>query len=243
MTVTPTDAEIIMEAIESRLLDVHTALPGRIVEYDSVTQTAEIVLQIKRIIESQDGALEAEELPHLYSVPIIFPRCKDFFISFPLAADDGVWIMFSETSLDQWRSKGVVTVPGDIRRHTLTGAVAYTGFFPNAEAISNVHDSAMVMGREGQQRIFIHEIGEDASLVQVTDTNNGLADDFVAQGAKVKSELDDVKSDLDSIKTNFDAHVHTGVLTGGASSGPPVAPFPSPHTPASVASSNLKADD
>lgn len=246
MTITPTDAEIILEAIESRLLDVHTGLPGRIVSYDKSTQTAEILLQIKRIIEAQDGTLKAEELPHLYNVPVIFPRCLDFFITFPLKEGDDLWIMFSETSLDQWRSKGEITVPGDIRRHTLTGAVAYAGFYPNADAISNVHEDHMVLGEDGGQRIFVHS---DDSTVEVTDDDSGDADDFVAQAAKVKSELDDIKSDLDAVKTAFDSHthiqnlpLHPAVPPTGPTGGPS-ASIPTPHTPGAVASSNLKSDD
>lgn len=58
-----------------------------------------------------------------------------------------------------------------------------------------------------------------------------VATDFVALATLVATQLT-------AIKTAFDAHVHTGVLTGGASSGPPAAPMP---TPGSVAATKVKA--
>lgn len=245
MSETPTMAEVITAAIESRLLDVHTALPGRVVKYDEDTQTVEVELQIKRMVEDADGKLQEETLPNLPNVPVGFPRSTSFFVSFPLAAGDFVWVVFSETSIDQWRSKGALTGPGDARRHTLTGALAIPCGYPNDKLLTEAHATAMVCGQQGGQKVFIHAGGS----VEVTDAAGGSAGDFVAQSAKVKAELDDVKTDLDGVKSTFDVHTHIlaiAALAGAGGTGtaaPPAAPMTPPHTPASVASSNLKSDD
>lgn len=241
MSETPTQAEVIVAGIESRLLDVHTALPGRVVKWDKDTQTAEIELQIRRMVEDEDGRLQPETLPNLPNVMVGFPRSKEFFVSFPLAKDDFVWIIFSEASIDQWRSKGELTVPGDARRHTLTAPLAIPCGYPNDQALTEVHATAMVVGKQGGQKVFIHAAGS----VEVTDTVNGSADDNVAQGAKVKSELDLVKTDFTALKSIYDVHthLHSPGPSAPAPTAPPIAPAPTPHSPASVASSNLKADD
>jgi len=67
--------------------------------------------------------------------------------------------------------------------------------------------------------------------------------DFVALAAKVLSELQDVQSDLNGFKSIFDAHVHTSACTaGGTPTLIPTTSVPTPHTPGSVASSNLKSE-
>lgn len=67
--------------------------------------------------------------------------------------------------------------------------------------------------------------------------------DWIALASKVDSELTAVKSDLTSLKTILSSHVHTGVTSGGGSSGPsPAFTSYTPHTPASVASAKVRAE-
>ncbi|MCK5641952.1 MAG: hypothetical protein KAJ19_14205 [Gammaproteobacteria bacterium] len=227
MSATPTMAEVITEAIESRLLDLHTALPGRVVSYDSGTQTVEVELQIKRMIKDGNGVLQPETLPNLPNVPVAFPRSSSFFVSFPLAKDDFVFVIFTEMSLDQWRSKAALTVPGDARRLTLTGAVALPCLYPNDGTLTEAHATAMVVGEQEGQKIFIHPSGD----VEITDEASGAADDFVAQAGKVLTELE-------AIVDTYNIHKHPDPLSG--QTGVPVDIISDPD---SVACSNVKADD
>lgn len=147
MTTTPELAEVIEAAIESALIDVHTALPGKVQSYDPTTQTATIELEIKRPLPKADGTYTIEDLPLLENVPVHFTRSAAFALTVPLAAGDQGLVIFSELSLDQWRSKGVNTSPGDIGRHTLTGAVFAPGLSPNAKALKTAaHASNLVIG-------------------------------------------------------------------------------------------------
>lgn len=147
MTVTPELAEVIEAAIESSLIDVHTALPGKVQAYDPTTQTATIELQIKRTLPKADGTYTIEDLPLLENVPVQFTRTAAFALTVPLAAGDQGLVVFSEMSLDQWRSKGTNTSPGDIGRHTLTGGVFLPGLSPNAKALKTAaHASNLVIG-------------------------------------------------------------------------------------------------
>lgn len=226
MSGTPTLAEVLMQAVDSRLLDVHTALPGKVVTFYKATQTADIELQIKRMIEDADGELQPEDLPILQNVPIGFPRSTKFFVSFPLDAGDFVWVMFSEASIDQWRSKGKATQPGDARRHTLTGAMAIPCCYPKSEDLDDVHASALVVGQDGGQKVFVHDGGN----VEVTDTASGAADDYVAMAGKVTSEIS--------------AMLQEGVLAGGVGAANFTAAKTQWELPGTdIESSNLKADD
>lgn len=147
MTITPEIAEVIEAAIESSLIDVHTALPGKVQAYDAATQTATIELQVKRALPRADGIYATEDLPVLENVPVQFLRSTAFAITMPLAAGDFGYVIFAEMSIDQWRSKGANTSPGDIGRHTLTGAVFLPGLAPNDKALKTAaHANNLVVG-------------------------------------------------------------------------------------------------
>jgi hypothetical protein len=265
---TPSAAEVLIEAIESRLIDVHTALPGKVISFDEETRTAEIKLEIKRMVEKEDGTFLGEELPILPDVRIVYPSSGDLsnlgsadpksLFYFPLRADDSVLVIFTEASIDQWRSKNGETEPGDARRFSLSGAFAIPANLSNAT--SDLEDFFDGTDYNANSMILYHYHGGDANtcvvhmydgITQISDESDGGTDDFVAMAAKVLSELQNVKTDLDDVKTKFDGHIHSGVTAGsGITAGPgdpptglPVITINTPHTPASVASGNLKAND
>lgn len=150
MTITPTDAELIFEAIESALIDVHVALPAQVQSYDVVTQTVEVQLQVKRMLPKLDGQFVTESLPVIQNVPVEFMRTKAFAITLPIQTGDYGFVVFSEMSIDQWRSKGIETSAGDIGRHTLTGGVFRPGLNPNADKLSDAaHPTNLVVGLDG----------------------------------------------------------------------------------------------
>ena len=224
---TPTDAEILAEAIRSRLLDVHTALPGKIVKYDKATQLADVQLMIKRALLNDKNAVVNEDLPILPDIPVAFPRGGDFFVSFPLAAGDHVMVIFQESSIDAWQSQGPTSLPvspGDSRRHSLTGGVAIPCMYPNTDVLTDANSNDMVVGRDGGAQIHIRTNGK------IRAESGGVLD-WVAQAGKVLTELAAIVSD-------HNTHTHSDPVSGFT--GTPVTPMPSAS---SVASSNLKADD
>ncbi len=124
MPVEPTTTDVIRGAIESRLLDLHTSMPGRVVTYDPLTQTADVQPVVKRAIGKYDGETEHEELPIIHNVPIEWPGGGGYAMQFPVLPGDHVWLIFSEAATAQWRSTGQVSEPGDLRRHDLSYACA-----------------------------------------------------------------------------------------------------------------------
>ncbi len=136
MTITPEQAEVISDAIESALIDVHVSLPGRVEKYDATTQTANVQLQVKRTLPKGDGSYATEDLPVLQNIPVAFPRTNNAILTFPISTGDYGLVVFSEMSIDQWRSKGENTSPGDVGRHTLSGGVFQPGLMPISETVT-----------------------------------------------------------------------------------------------------------
>ena len=114
--------EAINNIIESR---VHTCIPGIVNKYDPSGPTVEATIAIKK--ELEDGTIL--EAPMVVAVPVIFPRTNRCHITFPLEKGDGVLLLFSERSIEEYCQNGTVNAPQDLRRFDITDAVAIPGFF------------------------------------------------------------------------------------------------------------------
>ena len=151
-----------MEAIRSRLVDVHTMLPGKIKTYYADKGTADIDLTIKQRRRSPDGSVTPAPFPTLFNVPIAFPRCAGGAITFPLAADDLVLVHFASRNLGDWvhSQAGDVLDPGDGPTHYLDGAIAYVGGYPVTGPLTPTPSTSNVVIRTENE---LHLGGQDPS--------------------------------------------------------------------------------
>ena len=119
-------SEVLKDAIEAVLDDVHTALPGKIVEYKPDKKQVSVQPLIKKVFAGG----EAVSMPIISSVPVLFPGTNDALISFPLKKGDGCLLIFSERSLEKWLSSNMDEVePGSSRKFHLTDAFCIPGLF------------------------------------------------------------------------------------------------------------------
>lgn len=182
MTNAPTLTQLLKHAIEMRLLDVHTALIGRVQTYYSTTQTADIEPVLKRTLTTIDGQIKQESLPLLIDVPVIFPSAGGFFLSFPVKPGDFVQIIFNEVSIDS---------EPDLSRFNLDGAVAIPGIYNTKK--SKIHTKNMVLGKENSTQVHITN---DQILLGSQNATEALA-----MASKVTQELQ-------KIITAFNTHTH-----------------------------------
>jgi hypothetical protein len=178
-------AQILKQAIDNRLLDIHTALIGKIETYDAARQLADIKPVAKCALRDSDGALKQEDLPLLVDVPILFPRAGGFFISLPIQAGDFVQVIFNEGSIDEFLTESSSTI-SSAGRFTLQGAVALPGLYPEAKALVDAHETNLVLGRERGTQIHV----DDKKIYLGSDK----ASEALALASKVKEELDRIKS-------------------------------------------------
>jgi hypothetical protein len=179
MATEPTLAEIIREAITSRLLDVHVCLPGRVESYNEATQTADVLPMIRRPLVTEDGEVVHEDLPKLPNVPVVFQRTAAFSMSFPLVPGDFVLLMFSSSAVGNWRTTGDVSDPGDLRRHDLSGAFAVPGIAPEGSVIPTSSTAVVVEVTAPVTHVAVGAAATDfvglASLIETTIGNLAAA--------------------------------------------------------------------
>lgn len=187
----PSLSELLKQAIENRLLDVHTALIARVESYDCKNQQVNVSPVLKRTIKSLNGQNIIEQLPMLCDVPVLFPRAGGYFISFPIQPGDFVQLVFNESSIDEWLIGDAGLAHNE--RFTLHGAVAIPGVYPESKPIHGAHNRNFVAGKDDGLQIHIDD--------QKIRLGSADASEALAIASKVKAELEKIKS-------VFNAHTH-----------------------------------
>lgn len=130
-------AEVIQTAIDSRLLDLHTAIVGRVEAVDAAARKVDVRPVMLRVLRDEEGGLSTEELPIIPGVPLAALRAGTARIDMPVQAGHWVVVLCFEENVGKWIAQGGVKVsPGDVERHGLTGAVAIPFLYPDTETSS-----------------------------------------------------------------------------------------------------------
>jgi len=240
--ITPELAQVISDAIEDRLIDVHVHLPGMVQSYDAAKNTAVIELQVQRLLPTdQRSVFETENLPVLQNVPVAFPGTPEFFFSFPIVAGTTGEVHFSEAAIGQWRATGRVTTPDDIGRHTLSGGVFHPTLKTTAATVPAAQRTDAVFGEIGGTQVHVKKGG----ACEVTSSGAPGALDFVAMSTKA----DLIFALIDKVMTSWTPVIGPTVDNGAALktfwAAQKLVFFPLLEYPdgiPSTASTNLKAD-
>lgn len=186
----PNLGTVLDNAILSRLLDVHTAIPAKVETYNPATQTVNVKPTIKPYALRQ-GKPVAEEIAVINNVPLVFPGAGGFRLTFPVQPGDVVLLVFSEASLDIWQSSsGAQDVdPKDHRRHHLSDAIAIPGLHTNTKPWTGAAARGMTLGKDGGPQVLTTEVGVElgasdaspaVSPVLKGDVENAAINAFVA---------------------------------------------------------------
>lgn len=136
MTSPVTLSDAVRQSFLYQINNIHTSLPGAIIDYDYTTQKASVQPLLNKVWA--DGTFTP--MPILNNVPVIFPRAGGASLTFPVVKGDTCLLLFIERSTDLWKSVGGQVNPDDPRKFSLSDAVAVMGLFPfseQSEAINN----------------------------------------------------------------------------------------------------------
>lgn len=114
---------VIANVTEDRLKDVHTCLPGRVVQYYPAEQLADVQISVP---------VNRLKVPVLVKIPVAWPRTAQAIIHMPMTTGDDVMVLIPEETIGTWRANNGAYAPtGDLRRHSLSGAYCYPGGYPD----------------------------------------------------------------------------------------------------------------
>jgi len=141
-------SQIFSNSVWSILSNVHTSLPGIIVSFDPILNKASVQPALNKKFDTGEMTM-----PILENVPIIFPSSGNFSMTFPINVGDYVLLVFSERSLDLWKSVGGQVTPNDPRKFSLSDAIAIPGLMPLTENSTNDNQDFVIKFADSEIRI------------------------------------------------------------------------------------------
>lgn len=209
----PTQLQTIKEAVNTALVNLWTALPCEVVEYNSEAVTVSVQPLIKIPVHLPDGEIETVELPMLLDVPVMFPCAGGFTITHPIKKGDECLVNFADRNIDLWWQSGGIQNPFDTRKHDLSDGFAFFRPQSQAKKISNISTTDL-------------EIRNDANTCKIQITSSGVINFHGTKSVfhhpvEMKSTLtvDGIIKSLSDVfakAISLLSHKHGGIQSGGS---------------------------
>jgi len=156
MAAETTFAKTIRTALDSMLVNLHTALPCEVVAVDYEMQTVDVKIVVNRI--TSDDKVIAFDI--LTEVPIGYTQTKQYSITLPINIGDTGQLIFNERQLDNWIVNNEIKEPDDTRKHSLSDALFIPNFVSRINNIPNISESELeIRTRDNLTKIRINENG------------------------------------------------------------------------------------
>lgn len=158
---TITVSDLIESVMNNTISELHTCIPGVVLEYNPAKQKATVQPLIKRRYkDAGNDSRGLEDMPVVVGVPVMFPAISNGILAFPIKRNDLVLLLFSERSIDNLMfSDGSKTIdPADERKHNFSDAIAIPGFFTFNKVIGTDPDDVVLRfnvnsGNENEVRL------------------------------------------------------------------------------------------
>ena len=213
--------ESLRMALESYASQLWTALPASVVSVNLTAQTVSVQPTIQGSVADPSGNVRLVNLPVLVDVPLVWPKAGGFALTFPVAAGDEVLVVFSCRCIDSWWQSGGIGAPAESRMHDLSDGFAILAPTSQPKKLSNVSstnvqlrnyagDTLVEITPDGKANITgASEINLTAPVINLTGTMN------------LNGQMTQSGGSMTIGGVTFGTHKHTGVQTGGGTSGGP----------------------
>jgi Phage protein Gp138 N-terminal domain/GpV Apex motif len=200
--------EALDTAIEGELSHVWTALPGIVTAFRPAQMVVDVQPAVQAQLSAADGTVSWVSLPVLRDVPVVFPCAGGFAFTLPIGVGDEVLVVFSARCIDSWFQNSGVGVQAELRMHNLSDGFAIPGPRSLPRALPAISTTT------AQLRTV-----DGTSYIELAP--GGVINIKAPGGVHVTGAIS-ATGDVSSGTVTLDTHVHTGVTTGGGSTGLPV---------------------
>lgn len=193
--------------LEGNQVGLWTALPGIVTSVNFSEMTCEVQPALQAVTEDETGTQTVVNLPLLVDVPIVFPSAGGFTLTFPLAVNDEVLVVFSSRCIDAWWQSGGIQQAMEARMHDLSDGFAIPGpkSLPNKISAISTTD-VQLRNNAGTSLLSIKADGS----IQITAATVNITGNLVVTGEVTAGAIP------------LTAHLHPGVTAGGAVTGAPI---------------------
>lgn len=205
--------------LDGRQSGIWTAMPAIVqsVNLSAMTLVAQLAIQGRMIDE--EGVESFVDIKPIQDVPICFPSAGGFTMTFPVAAGDEVLLVFANRCIDSWwQNGGYQNVPMEFRMHDLSDGFAIIGPRSQKRLVSGISSTDMQIRNDAGSTFLSIDAGGNINLTSPGNIN--LTGTVVVTGALTATGEITAKSGGTAI--DLSGHKHTGVTTGGGTSGPPI---------------------
>ena len=214
-----------MEALRERQASIKLRChaPGIVESYDEEQQTVNVRVAIRECLINEAGKVNWTEIPLLLDVPIVFPRAGGYVLTLPINQGDEVLVCFGDACIDAWWQNGGVQNQVDTRRHDLSDAFAIpgpwsqprrvSGYSTNSCQLRNEAGTAYVELAGSTINIVGAAVNITAPVVNIDGPSTTITGTTKIDGKTTVTGATDIQG------RDFLSHTHSGVETGGGSTG------------------------
>lgn len=201
----------VQDGVQSR---IWTALPAIVQSYDPIENTIVAQPSVQGQFRDTDGNWTNVNLPLLLDVPVHFAGGGRYTLTFPLALNDEVLVIFASRCIDAWWKYGGIQVQTALRMHSLSDGFAIPVVFSVPRVPENIStNSAVLRSNDG------------AISIEITDSN--VMNLVAPGGLNIIGDVNVTGTVMASGEGTFNgghtvsAHHHGGVVAGGANTSGP----------------------
>lgn len=147
--------ELIAVAMEARLSEVHTNIPGIVEAFDAGKGTVDVQPAVNRVEERLNGSRISKPFPVIRNVPIAYPAGGGYVIRWPLVPGDMVELRFSEKDTALFRSTGQRSDPQFLRKHDISYPTAWPCEIRLSQAQASPAEIADAMQIDGPSGLVV----------------------------------------------------------------------------------------
>ncbi len=204
------------QALNGRLAQVWTAIPGIIQSYNAAQQTVVVQPAIRAVLFDIAGNPTNVALPLLLDCPAQFPAGGGFSLTFPVKAGDECLVVFASRCIDAWWQSGGVQNQAVLRMHDLSDGFAVLGFRSVPRVLASVSTSSTQL-RTDDGSTFV-EVGAGEITIRAAQINlegpvsqTGGAATF---DTSVTTPVIDASSSMSVAGKDVGNHTHTDAQGG-----------------------------
>lgn len=204
------DVQVLQDAIRITIGEIHTSMPGKIINFNPSTCRATIKPMLR--YHMADG--DVIDYPVIIECPVFMPKAGNARITYPVKAGDGCIIIFSERSLDEWLNMGSED-NHDPRQYDLTDAYCLVGLEP----IQNISTDNIELINSGTL-VSVTPQNEVNIIGNVNIKGNVNVDgNYTCSGKSRMNGSITCDGDVTASGISLNSHTH-GCPHGGTTSGP-----------------------
>ena len=199
---------------------LHTAMPGLIDSYDAATRRARVRPALRLVMAGEmpgeDG--EAVERALAVNVPVMWMAGGGYSALLPLDPGDRGMLLFSERGMTEFKTTGALSTPDKSRYFSESDAVFMPCDFGIEVATPASETAAAIQTLDGVRSVLVDtdRVELRCGGTRVTATSSGIELNCSGTVAIESGGLTHNGKNVGA------THMHSGVLPGGATTGPPV---------------------